>query len=234
LDCLHEPPVGTWHSNFIEPQSAQEALAIDNQDSYRVIRFPDEREPEATEVMIDAFRDYPVMRFVIGNAGDDYERRLRLLVGFFTTSRFLKGYPVLGVVDGTDTALAAANINPPQEVTSPPELQVLWENVKTELGAEAVSRLDAFASACDEFERPEPHYHLGMIGVLHGQQGCGHARRLIETLHQQSRDDPQSWGVSLTTENPNNRAIYRHMGYREVGEVELDGLTTWGFERSDD
>ena len=47
--------------------------------------------------MMDAFYDYPVMRWVIGDVGADYDRHLRVMLDVFAASRFLRDYPVLGV-----------------------------------------------------------------------------------------------------------------------------------------
>ena len=60
-----------------------------------------DRYDEIVETLWDAFRDYPVMRFVVGEAGDEYDDRGRRLVGYFTESRLARGWPVLGpLVDG--------------------------------------------------------------------------------------------------------------------------------------
>jgi hypothetical protein len=45
---------------------------------------------EAVDVLSEAFFDYPVMRYVIGDVGEDYSRRLRHLVSFFTEARFTR------------------------------------------------------------------------------------------------------------------------------------------------
>ena len=59
-----------------------------------------DRYDEIVETLWDAFRDYPVMRFVVGEAGDEYDDRGRRLVGYLTESRLARGWPVLGVSEG--------------------------------------------------------------------------------------------------------------------------------------
>ena len=200
------------------------------------VRLAADRFDDAVTAFCDAFRDYAVMRYVIGAAGDHYDEHLRLLVGYFTAARFLRGYPVLGIEADDGRILAAANINPPHSVPAPPELTKKYEALCAALGEAAIARYQAFAAACDPFEPAEPHYHLGMIGVIRAAQGQGHARQLLEAVHALSRDEPASSGVSLTTETPRNLPFYEHFGYRVLGRGETPdgGLVTWTLYRADD
>ena len=73
-----------------------------------------------------------------------------------------------------------------------------------------------------------------MIGVRARVRGSGLGRRMIEHVHSMSRADPESEGVTLTTEDPANVALYEHLGYEIVGHAVVGPkLSTWGFFRSD-
>ena len=192
---------------------------------------------EAVDVLSEAFFDYPVMRFVIGEAGDDYPRRLRHLVSFFTEARFARQDLVLAVVKDERMA-AVANINLPRErsVEFPdgrdplePHRQRVWND----LGPDARDRYEAYGEATAHCVFPEPHYHLGMIGVRRDSAGGGHARRLLDHLHSLSAAHPRSCGVSLATENPRNVSLYEHFGYSIVGHERVGDMETWGFFRAD-
>jgi len=53
-------------------------------------------------------------------------------------------------------------------------------------------------------------------------------------VHRMSQADADSAGVTLTTEDENNIALYEHFGYHVVGhDVVVPGLETWGFFRRD-
>ena len=184
----------------------------------------------------DAFRDYAVMRYVIGEAGDDYAERLRLLVGYFTATRFLRDYPVLGIEGDHGRLLAAANINPPRSVPAPPALEQQYAALGTALGDDAIHRYRAYVDASEPLAPAEPHYYLGMLGVIREAQGHGYARRLLDVVHAMSRAAPDSIGVSLTTETPRNLPFYEHFGYRILGRAETPdgGLVTWTLFRPDD
>src|ERR1044072_10053582 len=56
---------------------------------------------EVARVICEAFADYPVMRYVLGDR-DDYPARLRTLIGFFHGARVLRDDAIFGVVDGTE------------------------------------------------------------------------------------------------------------------------------------
>lgn len=192
---------------------------------------------EAVDVLSEAFYDYPVMRFVVGEVGDDYGRRLRHLVSFFTRARFVRGDLVLAVVED-DVMQAVANINLPREApaaeaSSVDPLEPYRRKVWADLGNAARDRYEAYGRAADGAPFPEPHYHLGMIGARRSQKGKGHARLLLDRLHALSADHAVSRGVSLATELERNLTLYEHFGYRIVSHERVAAdLETWGFFRS--
>jgi GNAT superfamily N-acetyltransferase len=189
---------------------------------------------EAVSVLSDAFFNYPVMRFVIGQGGNAYPQRLHTLVHFFTAARFVRNDLVMGVTTDEDKIVAVANVNRPGERGSPSALDELREQVWRELGDAARSRYEAYGEATRRFVIDHPHYHLGMLGVQRSNTGQGLARRLLDALHERSCHDPESHGVSLNTEDPGNIPLYQHFGYRVIGQGRVsDELQTWGFYRQD-
>jgi len=107
--------------------------------------------------------------------------------------------------------------------------QALWAH----LGRDARRRYESYGEATANFVYPEPHFHLGMIGVrgTHAQRGLG--RRILDHVHALSRSHPTSVGVSLTTEDPSNVPLYEHFGYRLVGHEHVGDIETWGLFRED-
>ncbi len=201
-----------------------------------MIRLDRSRFSDAVEALSAAFRDYPVMRYILSDAGEAYDTKLPLLVGYFTEARFARGYPVLGVERPGDGRLAAvANINPPRPVPTPAALEECFERLRDELGLAAIDRFQDFADAGTTLNPEEPHYYLGMLGVIPEEQSRGYGRRLLETLHEMSDNDPDSTGVSLTTEREKNVGLYEHFGYRVLGSaLTKDGrLESWTMFRPD-
>lgn len=192
-----------------------------------------DRAEEAVSVLCDSFHDYPVMQYVIGEVGDVYDKRLHTLIDFFVAARFSRGEPVLGVSD-SGRAVAVALVTLPGERESPAALIDRREAVWRELGAAARNRYEAMGESWQEFAIAEPHHHLNMIGVSRAYSGRGLGRLLLDAVHEMSRRDPYSTGVSLTTELETNVGLYLHFGYEVVGHVKAeDAPDTWVFFRRD-
>jgi GNAT superfamily N-acetyltransferase len=175
------------------------------------------RVDEVIDVMCDAFRDYPVMRFVLGGAipGPD-DPRLRKLVTLFVSARELRGEPMLAIEDD-GRAVGAATVTLPGSKPSPPAFLELRERTWAELGADCRARYDVFAVSGESFYPTEPHHHLNMLGVRRSHAGRGLARPLLEAVHALADADPNSVGVTLSTENPDNVPLYEHFGYMKRG-----------------
>jgi len=189
--------------------------------------------PEVVDVLTDSFFDYPVMRFVLGDRGASYGEHLGILVNFFVMARVFRHEVLLGIRQGGDL-VATALVSRPGGPAPDPGFHELRDEVWAELGDDAKTRYATFADACAPFQVPVPHLHLNMIGVKTRAQGAGLSRRLIDRVHELSRDDDESRGVTLTTENPSNVSLYQHFGYDILGQAVVGPeLTTWGFFRPD-
>ena len=186
-------------------------------------------------MLADAFHDYPVMRFVLGPDApgvSPYGVRLHRLVQLFVSNRAYRNDPMLGVRDDSGALVAAAVMSLPASANPSPAFIALRESIWAELGAEARARYDLYVTNAQFFTAMPPHHHLNMIGVRRTQQRLGLARRLLEAVHALAAADPQSSGVSLTTERPENVALYEHFGYRVVGHVRVSAeAETWGLFR---
>lgn len=196
-----------------------------------VVPIPRERASLVIDTLTQAFHDYPVMRFVLGQCGEHYGTRLRTLVGFFVMARALRDEPLFGIPEG-DVLSAAAIVSYPERAESPAELGLLRQQVWAEVGEDARVRYDL----CGQVWRPlgveVPHIHLNMIGVLPSHQGLGLARRLLERVSDLSRSTAGSMGVTLTTEDPANVPIYQRMGFDVVGHALVaPQLETWAMFR---
>lgn len=188
--------------------------------------------PEVVEVLGEAFRDYPVMRHVLGPTRD-YDACLPVLVTLFASGRATRGEPMLGVRDAEGRLVATALVTPPGSAAAPAQLLALRDRTWDRLGGDAKLRYEAFADACNRLGIDAPHHHLNMIGVRRAHQGSGLARRLLEAVHELARNDPDSAGVSLTTEHAPNLALYQRFGYRITGELQVAAdLRTWTLFRA--
>jgi ribosomal protein S18 acetylase RimI-like enzyme len=182
-------------------------------------------------VLCEAFADYPVMRYVLGDR-DGYPERLHTLIGFFHGARVLRNDAILGISDGLELC-GVALCSLPDRV-EPPELDLLRERTWAALGADARARYDDCVRAWESTGVDEPNIHVNMLAVLPDRQGRGLARALLDRVHAMSRERADSRGVTLSTESDRNVALYRHLGYRVVGQATIaPGLETWDFFRPD-
>ena len=185
-----------------------------------------------TDLLCEAFADYPVMRFVLGPAGD-YPSRLRTLIGIFVANRTFPGDPFLGLSRGAELA-GVAVCTPPAPPPPSPALEEFRGRAWAELGPDARDRYEACVAGWSEVGVTEPNLHLNMLAVRPRYHGRGLARPLLDRVHALSREYPGSRGVTLTTEDPDNVAFYQHFGYQVVGRRRITpALETWGFFRPD-
>ncbi|MCI0435507.1 MAG: GNAT family N-acetyltransferase [Gemmatimonadetes bacterium] len=195
------------------------------------MRVPRADAPRVVEVLCDAFHDYPVMRFVIGDSGAAYAARLSRLIGFFVAARALRNDPMLAVTRETDLC-GAATVSFPGRSAAPVDLEDLRESVWQELGDDARARYEACTATWEPFTVDVPHIHLNMIGVRRSLHGQGIARRLLDRVHAICAETPGARGVTLSTEDPANVPFYEHMGYEVVVHARVaPDLETWGFFR---
>jgi ribosomal protein S18 acetylase RimI-like enzyme len=193
-----------------------------------VVRLEREHADEIVELLAEAFRGYPVMRFVLG---DDDAERLRRLVLLFVMARVLRDEPLLGIRD-EGVLVAAATTSFPSDAPHPRAFLELRAELWQALGPEAEARYDAYGAATRTFPFDFPHVHLNMVGVRPGARGRGLARRLIDEVQAIARARPGSQGVTLTTEDPTNVAFYEKLGFGVVGRVRVSPtLESWGFLR---
>ena len=188
---------------------------------------------DVVAVLCDSFRDYPVMRYVVGDHAD-YDARLDRLVTLFTLTRVLRRQPVLGV--GPQGALVGVALlsYPGASTDAPPDLEEARERTWAALGADARARYATFVEVSAPFHVEEGHHYLGMIGVRSDRQGQGVGRRLLDAVHGLSAADPASIGVALSTEVEANVGLYRHFGYEVIGSAPVEtAFTTWSMLRRD-
>ncbi len=191
-----------------------------------VERLTDATREEIIDVLAAAFRDYPVMRYALSDASDEYDARLRELIGFFCDARLTRGWPVLGIRDG-QTLAAAALVSEPRDVPAPPELKRKHLRVARIIGRAAFDRMAQYERQSTGHEPESPHYFLGMIGVAPGHQGKGYGLALLEAVQALSEGDADSTGVTLSTEDPANVPYYQRVGYRVVAEADIGDIHTW-------
>lgn len=185
--------------------------------------------PEITDVLCEAFYNYPVMKYVLGEK-EDYDTRLNKAVTFFVSARALRKEPLLGIYNSENKLVAAATVTLPGEIPSPLELFELRDKLWEEIGSEEKARYENYGNVASSLLPKEPHHHLNMIGVRNTYQGKGLARQLINAVEELVSAHPTSTGLSLNTEVEANVIFYLHLGFKLLGKADVDkDIVTWGF-----
>ncbi|WP_146909129.1 GNAT family N-acetyltransferase [Arenimonas daejeonensis] len=182
---------------------------------------------EVTRLLCEAFFDYPVMRFVLGET-PDYAGRLVRLIGLFTAGRWLRGHPVLGLRGADGSLQAAITMTPRGAFDTPPALAELAETTWNMLGAETKQR---YAMLCEAWAATEPageNWHVNMLGVAKAAHGAGHGGRLLAAALDLAAKDPVAQAVDLTTEDAANLSFYTRRGFEVTGQRRVGPtLETW-------
>ncbi len=95
----------------------------------KVVNLNKENAEEVVEVLCEAFYDYPVMRYVLGDK-EYYDNRLRKIVSFFVANRALRKEPMFGIYNSENRLIGAAIATLPEVIPQPEELikkrEILW------------------------------------------------------------------------------------------------------------
>ncbi len=188
-------------------------------------RLTREQKGEVVEVLMSAFHNYPVMRFVLKTSGEEFLAQLKVLMEFYCEARLAKNRPVVGV--RKDDLLVAAALIDETSLKPWAEMESELNRLKQVIGAEAYARLELYEKMSSRAEPDTPHHFLGMIAVRPEYQGKGYARFLLDTVKGMAMADTKSTGVCLSTEDLENVSLYRHFGYRVIAEVDIGDLHSW-------
>ena len=182
-------------------------------------------------VLCDAFYEYPVMRYVLKDS-DNYDKELNLLIHFFTMARILRKETIFGAFQKSELIAVALTSNPSNSLKIP-QLIELRKQTWQKLGPGAKERYEKLGRIWMDLDKGVPNIHLNMLAVMTNVQGSGAGRKLLEQVHKLSKKDPESQGITLTTEDPEKVSFYEYMGYQQTGHAEVDeGLHTWNFFRA--
>jgi ribosomal protein S18 acetylase RimI-like enzyme len=188
-------------------------------------RLSREEKGPAVAVLMAAFHDYPVMRYMLKTTGNEYEEQLQTILEFYCEARFAKEGLVLGIrQNGSLVAIGLVD-----QASHKPwdQLKSELERLKAKIGESAFSRLQWYEDLSSRSQPQVSHYYLGMIAVRPENQGQGYGRAILECVQQLSSADPKSAGVCLSTELPDNVRLYEHFGYQIIAEVDIENLHSW-------
>ena len=111
----------------------------------------------AARVLVESFRDYPVMYYFLEVAEAEYEASLLSLMRFYCDTRFARGLSPLGIREG-DEIVATALVSAPTSGPRPPEVEKLFGQLAWDLGEPAMERMRTYDEAGSDHMPPEPYH----------------------------------------------------------------------------
>jgi len=198
----------------------------DDGDKLGLVDIGRERLNEAAEMLALAFASDPMVGHLFPAQDGDLHSKLQSLFRFSCEVRLQLDWPLKGC-EWRRKLFGVMGVTEPDPKEWPASLIEVYRSTSVIMGPDAMERMEHLSSIVDASRPPEPHYFLGVIGTHPAARGMGCARLLMDCIHALSESHPDSIGVALDTENPNNVAFYNHFGYHVLSEHNVDGIKLW-------
>ncbi|MFL0711371.1 MAG: GNAT family N-acetyltransferase [Microcella pacifica] len=186
-----------------------------------------EHEP-AARLLADAFAHDPLVRAATARASAPNAARAAIFRTSLSTTLDQGGTVLVAVDEGT--LLGAAIILDP----SRGRLRTLAGRVRAGgrflrmlplLGRRGLTLLNDADRASRRHAPGDPHHVLTAVGVTAAARGRGIGRSLVEATVDRAREQGNSWGVRLETENSENVDHYRRWGFDLAASVAVRPVT---------
>jgi ribosomal protein S18 acetylase RimI-like enzyme len=183
----------------------------------------------AAKALARAFHDDPLQKYVFP---DPVERETRSPEHFAPFLRY--GLMFGEVLTNEGTPLGASIWFPPGqwEVTPERAERAGLNDLPGAIGEVAAERFFSALGAVEPYHRDlPPHWYLMVVGVSPEGRGRGLGRALIQPI--MDRADAAGLPCYLETAQPDNVALYEHLGFRQIVDVvePQSGLRLWTFRR---
>jgi ribosomal protein S18 acetylase RimI-like enzyme len=171
------------------------------------------------EILGDAFRDDPVMSWLIPN---DRRRHAGMPVYFRAVAKhvYLPHHLVYLTTDASGAALWLPAGVSADSAPMLPALGLAWR-LFWATGVGGLRRANTLLTAFHANHPAEPHYYLHAVGVRHGQQGRGIGSALIR--HVTELCDRERRLAYLENSNERNLPLYERHGFRVLREWRTPG-----------
>jgi ribosomal protein S18 acetylase RimI-like enzyme len=200
--------------------------------SQSIVRLTGDSIPELVEMMVRAFRDYPLGNYF---SPDPAQRKnAPPYSSFRSVARYGLYY---GEIYATSADLEGAAVWVPSERLP----RTWWRSLRCgdimqflRMNREVRTRTQAFDKHTRDMHQryaPFPHLYLQMLGVDPDHRGKGYSSLLLR--HMFARIDDVPLPCYLETHTEQNVAIYEHLGFKvaEARKIPDSGITTWAMLR---
>lgn len=192
-----------------------------------VVELSNKTLDEASSVLALAFEHDPMVNYVLTQ--QTHEQRCAFFIHMCEV-RYDLEWPILGYYHNSKL-VGVVLASEPEVKNWPSSLMRSYMRLGDEIGPDAVKRLEAYTQLASRHRLKEPHYYIGVVGVIPEYRGRGYGTHLMEAVQTRSRQHPTSTGVMLETENPVNLPYYQHIGYHIIAEDKLGPNSIWSMFR---
>lgn len=183
---------------------------------------------DAIATLADAFAAGPLMAYLFGGASSVPYDGVAAVMRFSCEVRLQLGWPLLGALRD-DRLVGVLGTTLPGAADWPAALHDAHAALAQALGPAASDRLSRFSAAAHAHRPPEPHHHVGLIGVRRAEQRTGVGTALLSALHDLADADAGSVGVAANVEDARIAAWYERRGYvvQAWDDTLGDGMEVW-------
>jgi ribosomal protein S18 acetylase RimI-like enzyme len=189
-----------------------------------VQRASRQQEDILSATLADAFRDDPVLQFLIPPDVDGRDARVTAFFGSMLRSYLRRDKPVFMADEGRGAALWG----PPGQWRLPPAEIVRETSASVKAFGRNLPKALRVLSQIEGLHPKEPnHWYLAFVGTRCDSQGLGIGAALLREVLAQADDSRMP--AYLESSNERNLTLYERHGFRVVEEIKLlgDGPSMW-------
>lgn len=186
--------------------------------------------PAAAAVLGRGMRDNPLHQRALGDDPAFRERALAGVFRAFLRMEVTRKGQVCGAFQDGRLVGVCGMMHPACCQLAPPEKLGLLPRLLMHCGPRGTGRLLAWFGAWSRRDLPEPHWHLGPVGIERELQGRGIGSLLLR--HFCALVDAERQAAWLETDKEVNVPFYRKFGFEVVAEEPVLGVANWFMKRT--
>jgi ribosomal protein S18 acetylase RimI-like enzyme len=183
--------------------------------------LPAAQDAEALTLLDQAFACDPTLAWYLFDQRPGYTARRRAYLAGYQAFHRANRLPILAAWQDRQL-LGLSYFSPAGHQPSAASLERFAEVIRSQCGADCLTRLDLLLEAFDQ-HAPAESGRIEFIAVATGHQGMGLGRALLSHSLTQLRASGGP-GIALETGAPRNLALYRRHGFRLIARRQFPGL----------